>query len=61
MANLTTVNPSDDVNTVSLPDVRAVPLGQLGSDPCCDDLVQMVMNRQERPSRVDVAMFNSAI
>jgi FXSXX-COOH protein len=46
---------------IPLADVRDVPLDQLPGDADCGDLVSRVLGRQGFASRVDVAMFNSAI
>lgn len=46
---------------IPLADVRDVPLDQLPGDADCGDLVSRVLGRQGFASRVDFAMFNSAI
>ncbi len=42
-------------------DVRAIPFNLLQHDPDCDSLVSRIMDQRRGSSRVDVAMFNSAI
>jgi FXSXX-COOH protein len=46
---------------VLIPDVRDVPLGDLALDADVRQIVRSVMGSLEDPSRVRVAMFNSAI
>jgi FXSXX-COOH protein len=49
------------VESVPIADVRDVPLSQLAGDADCTQMVRRVLRTQENPSRVEVAMFNSAI
>lgn len=46
---------------VPIADVRDVPLGDLAQDADIRHMVSRVMGNLEDPSRVRVAMFNSAI
>jgi hypothetical protein len=49
------------VQPTGIADVRHVPLDQLPAEADCGHMVRMIMRRQAGQSRVDVAMFNSAI
>jgi FXSXX-COOH protein len=61
MENLTPVTRPDEPSPVPMADVRDVPLDKLASDDRSTELVRRVMNRYGSPSRVEVAMFDSAI
>jgi hypothetical protein len=46
---------------VPIADVRAIPLAALQTDPGADRNLSRVMKPLNEPSRIQVAMFNSAI
>jgi FXSXX-COOH protein len=50
-----------EAQPVPIADLRDVPLDRLPADADCGHIVRRIMRGQENPSRVDVAMFNSAI
>jgi hypothetical protein len=49
------------IQPVSIADVRFIPLADLPADPGACDNASRVLKPLEEPSRIQVAMFNSAI
>jgi FXSXX-COOH protein len=55
------VTPPGEAPSAGIPDLRAVPLGELSRDAHASRLVSEVLASLEGPSRIMVATFNSAI
>jgi len=53
--------PPSGIQPVPIADVRAIPLAALQTDPGADRNLSRVMKPLNEPSRIQVAMFNSAI
>ena len=61
MKDLAAPAPPSGIQPVPIADVRSVPLAELPDDPFAHSNAKRVMEPLDEPSRIQVAMFNSAI